>query len=353
VFDFYPLSLAAFFLLWVFYFFDKNRFRPFLVFLLLTLFVREDLVFAIFGIGLLALWWRYSTKWVVAPLLISIAWAIFSFKAVIPHFLHGASYMESVCFAHVGQTPRELAQNVLSHPVQTLFIRGNLIYLKQLLTPLAGVFVLGSPVPLLAIPYLGINLLAGGGPCITTDLFAQYSVIPVVFLFLGFVVSLGKQSRFISKGTLGESEIQLAMVVFVLVLSIGCSAFLTEEAQFREFAYKPWQREARQVALSIPVEAAVAAPRYMLPMLANRMSLYQTHRLLDYHEANPDYVIMDHNWNRIDAAQRWMIEYQSLAARLQDSAHYQVVYNSPEYTVYRQVGSSEIRFQGKEPRSKR
>jgi len=339
LFDFYPLSLAAFFLLWSFYFFEELRFRPFLVFLILTLAVREDLVFAVFGFGLLALWWRYPRRWVLVPLILSIGWAVFSFEFIIPYFLNKATYMESVCFAHVGRTPSEMVKNVLRHPLQTLFIRGNLIYLKQLLSPLAGVLSVGSAVSLLAIPYVGINLLAGGGPCITTVLFAQYSVIPVVFLFLGFVVHLGKQARFIARKKFDECEIQISVVLFVLALSIGCSAFLTERSQIVEFSKKPWQDEARQVALSIPMEASVAAPRYMLPMLANRLSLYQTHRLLDYHEPIPEYVIMDHNWNRIDAAQQWKSEYETLAAWLQKDADYKIIYQSSDYVVYRKVGT--------------
>jgi len=346
VFDFYPLSTVAFFLLWTFYFFEEMRFRPFLAFLLLTLAVREDLVFAAFGFGLLALWWRYPRKWILTPLLVSTGWAFFSFKILIPHFLGKATYMESVCFTHLGGTPREIVANVLRHPVQTLFIRNNLIYLKQLLSPLAGLFALGSAVAFLALPYLGINLLAGGGPCITTVPFAQYSVIPVVFLFLGFVVALRKQSSLICGKRFEESDIQLCLVLFVLALSLGCSAFLTGRTEFAEFSNRVWQSEARRVALSIPPDASVAAPRYMLPMLANRMSLYQTHRLLDYHDPEPEYIIMDRDWNRIDAAQKWKSEYETLAVELKSDRNYTAIYHSSNYIVYRSVGSIRNLLQG-------
>src|SRR5262249_22445617 len=131
LYDFAPLSLAAFPLLFALYFYLEGRFWPYLLALFLSQLVREDLVFVIFGLGLFALWQRRSIRWVAIPCALGAGWAVLSWKVVFPYFLHGARSAVASCFGYLGNTPAEMVRSILRHPAAVLS-RNNLIYVKQL-----------------------------------------------------------------------------------------------------------------------------------------------------------------------------------------------------------------------------
>ena len=81
------------------------------------------------------------------------------------------------------------------------------------------------------------------------------------------------------------------IVAFTLSLTLADLAFVVYPEQYAELTSKPYASEARSIAKLIPPDAAVAVPRYMSPLFANRMSLYMTDDLFDYHHPEPTYII--------------------------------------------------------------
>src|SRR5581483_3187952 len=113
--DFAPLSVAGFPLLFALYFFLEKRFNAFAIALLLTQIVREDLVFVVFGFGLLALWQRRSLRWIAFPCAFAFCWAILSWKVMFPYFQHGATSPVASCFSYLGTGSRQMATNIITH----------------------------------------------------------------------------------------------------------------------------------------------------------------------------------------------------------------------------------------------
>src|SRR5579875_2934959 len=339
----YILSLAAFFLLFAFYFYDQGRFLPFLVFSILSLFVREDLVFAIFGFGLLALWHRRGTRWSVVPMGLAAFWAILSWVIVLPHFMHGAKFVVGLCFTNLGSTRTEMIRNVLTHPVEMLVTRTNLTYLKQLITPMGCVLFLASPVAALAVPYVGIDLLGGAGPCCTTLIVSHYMVLPAVILFVAFISGLGLAGSWLARAGVNPPQLYRVMAPLVLFLTLATIAFSIGERQINEFRPQPWNDEARRVAQLIPRQASVAAPRYMLPLLANRLNLFQTHLLFRYHHPNPEYVIMDQGSDsELDGSGTNLDEREAtrmLREELRTSRQFKLIYRSPDFLIFKNLSS--------------
>src|SRR5215813_11304485 len=136
--DFAPLSLAALPLLFAFYFYLERRFKPYLIALLCAQLVREDLVFAVFGLGLLALWQRRSLRWVAIPCEFALLCAFFSWKILFPYFLHGATPAVASCFSYLGATPGEMLRNIIHHP-GLLLTHKNVLYAKQMVDSFGGV----------------------------------------------------------------------------------------------------------------------------------------------------------------------------------------------------------------------
>ncbi len=330
LYDFAPLSLAGFPLLFAFYFYLEERFAPFLIALVGTQLVREDLVFAVFGLGLFALWQRRKLPWTAIPCSLAILWALLSWKVLFPYFLHGSSSAVSSCFSYLGSTPGQMASALIYHP-RALLSHENLVYLKHLAEPFGGVLFLLNPVWLLSLPYTGINLLAERGGCNTAMIYRHYTLVPAVLLFVAFLLSVKRlQGR--SKNREWRPA---ALVFFVLFAALASNVFVTGKAQFDELRSQPWHVEAMHVAHMVPAAASVAVPRYLLPAMANRPELYQSLRLLEYHNPAPQFIVMDKDWERMAATQQWQQNYFALWQALKDSRQYARVYDSPDYVIYR------------------
>lgn len=343
LFEFYPFSLAAFFLLFSFYFYEKGKFGIFIGSLGLTLLVREDLVFAIFFFSLFALWQKRGWRWRIIPAGLAVFWAILSWKFVLPHFLQGASFRSSVCFAHLGGNYSEILNNILHHSTRFIFTRDSVIYLKQLMTPYAGFVPWFSPFSIGSLPYLGINLLGGAGECPTVSIFSQHSIVPTVFLFVGFLYALEGFKTFSHRFGISARRSLFVITAFAFTLTLADLVFVTYPEQFEELEKRPVQDEARLVASLIPLDAAVAAPRYICPLLSNRMALYMTDVLLNYHHPDPEYVIIDRDWRRMRRTERWRPVYDRLLVALQADSNWAIIYDTNNYIIYKrrlQIGAS-------------
>ncbi|MEZ2345751.1 DUF2079 domain-containing protein [Terriglobus sp. RCC_193] len=335
VFDFYPLSFAALPVLFTILYYLEGKFRPFAVSLFFTLMVREDLALFAVCLAVVALLQRKSLRWTVTPLIAGFVWGIFSYKVVLPHALNGASFVTDACFSHLGASPAEMLTHVCSSPQTTLFTRNNMVYLKQLLTPTGLLLPFGSSLVIASFPFLAINLLAGAGKCITTVIYAQYSVVPATVLFIAALLfstnSKSKLAR-ITRLRLGGSRVA---PLITLALTVATLAFVTGQEQFDDISKQPWDAEAHKIAAMIPSEASLAAPRYMLPAVANRDCLYQTHRLYQYHHPVYEYLVLDKNWKHINAAAEYETAYRALVASAPADPRFQVVYESPDFLVLR------------------
>lgn len=334
IYDFAPLSLAGFPLLFAVYFFLEDRFRPFLIALACALLVREDLVFAVFGLGLLALWQRRAPRWVAVPCALAAIWAAISWMIVFPHFLQGSTSVVSSCFSYLGNSPAQMISQLPNHAGDILS-RHNLIYLKQVTDSFGGVLFLANPAWIISSPYLAINLLGQGGGCNTAMVVRHYTMIPAALLFASFLMSAERVGLFLKKRDRDPNPMQAGMVFFVLAAALSSLMFVTGSDQTEDLRARPWHDEARMVASLVPEGASVAAPRYLLPMLANRAGLYQSLRLLEYHHPDADFIILDKDWSRMAATDQWFADYQRLEELLQVSRDYDRTYNSPGYAIYR------------------
>lgn len=85
-----PLTMC--FLLFTIYFFKKQAFRPFVIFLFFCLTIKEHLAFIAMMFGIYAIFQKRSLRWIVVPIVAGILWAGFSFIIL--------SYFKEVYSAH-------------------------------------------------------------------------------------------------------------------------------------------------------------------------------------------------------------------------------------------------------------
>jgi uncharacterized membrane protein len=333
--DFAPLSLAAFPLLFAIYYFLENRFFFYVAALICTQMVREDLVLTVFGLGVLALWRRRGPRWVLFPCGFALVWALLTWKVIFPHFLNGASSAVGGCFAYLGSSPLQALRYIIAHP-GILLSRNALIYIKQVVDPFGGVLALLNPLSLLAMPYVAVNLLGDAGGCNFAMIYRHYALVPTVLLFGSFMMSAESMGSWWPWKSQQSLEVrQSAVVLFVLFAALSSTILITGQPQFAELQSRPWHGEATRVAAMLPRDASVAVPRYMLPSLANRDTLYQSLRLLEYHHPEASYIVIDKDWQRMAATEQWHENYNALWHLLETSQRYTVIYNSANYVIYK------------------
>ncbi len=110
LYEFHILAFAPFFIAWTFYFYDQNKFWPFLAWCGLSLLVREDVAFVIFLFGLVALLDRKKLKWILTPSLLAASYFLIIMKlaALVSSM---SSYKFLTYYYWLGKTPGEIFIN--------------------------------------------------------------------------------------------------------------------------------------------------------------------------------------------------------------------------------------------------
>ncbi len=329
--DYAPLSLSGLPLLFALLFYTRRQFLPYIASLLLCLFIREDLVIVIIGMGLMALFGHRERKWVVVPILTGVAWGVLTWGFIFPHFRYGATPAVESCFSYLGSTPAESLRTIVFHP-SAFVTHKAIVYVKQVFTQFGIVLPFFSPVSLIAVPYLMINILGDPG-CNSAIVFRHYSLIPAILLLPGVIVAI--------RGVASRSKFgwKPEIVAFaVLLASVGTTILSLGQPELSWWHRAPWQSEARQIARQLPAHAAVAVPRYMLPLTANRDSVYQTLRLLDYYHPAAEYVVIDRDSQRMGLTASWQDHYDLLISQLNDPSRFDILYSSDNFVIYHVVG---------------
>lgn len=120
---FHPIVLLPPVFLWMYYFYLKQKYISYLILILLSLFVKEEVSFIMFFWGLYVLFVRKNIKFSFPAILSGALWYILCFRIIFPHFKTGG-------FGHWGQYGGEGLGGMMSfmffHPVN---------FISTLITP--------------------------------------------------------------------------------------------------------------------------------------------------------------------------------------------------------------------------
>jgi len=198
LFEFHFLPIAIFFILFSFYFYQKEKFLVFLTFSFLALAVREDVILVILMFSVLAWLDKKDLKFKLTPLLLAVGYFIL---IIISKNIAGieSSYKFFIYYSWLGSNPITAIQNAIFEPWRVfghLFKIGNLEFIIGLFLPL--IFL-----PLLSPKYLILGLLILLQLIMRTDgatstlLETHYSalVLPTVFISAIFGLKKIKQKE--------------------------------------------------------------------------------------------------------------------------------------------------------------
>ncbi|MGI8588389.1 MAG: DUF2079 domain-containing protein [Chloroflexia bacterium] len=282
---------ATVLLLFALLYFERRQLWPFLLCCGLAMLARTDVALVVIMFGVYALVARRGWGWVAAPLILGLGYFLPVMTLVLPAFVHlpavncvgpipadqidhvwpGSSNPNLGYYLQWGCTPGMIAVNLVKDPLYTLgYMLGDLhkwIYLADMLAPLAFLSLLAPARLLLALPILGLNLIAWRPA--QTEYNNHYQLlitVGVVYAAVaGFAVGLRRfpRRRDILLGTL----LLVAVVVNLLLHNPVSSAFRFPESPARIAA-------ARELIAQVPPGAHVAASSRVAPHLLPRRYIY-------------------------------------------------------------------------------
>ena len=294
---FYPIVLAGPALLGAFWAWERRRFGWFLALLGATLMVREDLglvISAFAGVGLVE---RLTTRkadtgwrWILTPPVLGLGWYLLCGRVIMPAFDGGAAHSNVLFwYAGFGSGGREIVLRILTDPLHTLaviFTGAKVLYVWQLLRPLAFLPLLGAPA-LLALPSFAFNLLVTRPEPATISPTGHYSITITAALAVASVAALAHIAR--AKGQ------RTALLAALFAVAMSASA-ITDSLGREELAHLELTDRGRAVheALAmIPPHATVVAPGYALPHVATAPEAYAAERVGHYPTFRPEWALLD------------------------------------------------------------
>jgi len=284
LFEFHLLPFAVFFIFWTFYFYQANRFRPFIIFTILALLVREDVSLVIAMFGLLALLDRKKIKWWLTPILLSVIYFGLSLK-ITGLFNDAGSYKFLVYYSWLGANPLELLKNAVIKPWRLI---------THILRPTTLEFLLGIMLPAAFLPVLkpkhlilglGIfsQLILGSAGVSALLLQTHYCALMLPALFISLIYGLSyviNESEPVKETVvrLIRQEKKLAGLIFFITLvytslTLGPLTGSINQLYTQGLVW-PATKASQPVLKMIPPQAKVAATYDFLANLSSRPGIY-------------------------------------------------------------------------------
>lgn len=307
LFEYHMLVWAIFFLLFAFYFYQKRVFRSYLIFIILALFVREDVPLIVFMFGPLYLFYFYRQHhhlkikkrdwlWFLAPIILSLFW-FFTYLKGISYFNPDSHYKFLQYYSWLGNSWTGIIIGIFRHPLKLIIHLFSIGNLEMILGFLFSFFLLplASPYYLLLATgvFCQIVLGAPGGSELIlsthySSLFLPALIISSIYgaksllekrrknLFLEFKKSKLIFNPFYETFHLLLSEKKLLIIMTTLTIIFFSLSFGPLSGVISEyFKNQPEEKIIKDELLKkIPADATIIASYAVLPQLSSRQNIY-------------------------------------------------------------------------------
>lgn len=271
LYDFHEVAFAVAPLGFALYFLERRRPWLFVLFLVFTFFVKEEMTLIGAGFGLYALLgkrdWKLGLGVVTGSL---VAFAVLV-QIVIPYFAGGQSYPYfTLRYADVGGSPLGILRTALTNPlriVRALIVAKKLYFLIAIFGPVLGLTAVAGWATILVLPTLSYLLLSNYEPEFSFS--TQYAA-PLIPLVIG--TSIIAMQRI-------PERFRVYLAVGVMVSSLGFSWAYGDLPYSRKFDPSLFQTQPRYAAFlpsldQIPADARVSAENGFPSHFAERRFIY-------------------------------------------------------------------------------
>ena len=277
-------SYVIFFLFFAIYYFQKENFFNFLIFLFLAIICKESSSMVVFMFGIYAFLRKKSKRWIFTPLILGAGWFLIALKLVIPYFARGdaKNYQEgfifSVYYSHLGKNMSEMFKTIFTHPflvARFALVLRKIHYLFDLFSPTAFFGFFSPAVLLMTVPIFMQNLLSLAST--HASIYYQYVAMLIPFIFASVIFSFKKFFR--NRTAFSKRNVLLGIFLFFSIVS----AYRLNAPQVRflrvisTYRYTDVERAKDLLVREIPRSAPTITTFQFLPRLGSRHEIYSMH----------------------------------------------------------------------------
>lgn len=281
MYDFHAVTLAPTFLLFAFYFLERDRRWLFALCAVLAMACKEDMGLTVAMLGLYALIARRRWPLGGAAIAAGVAWFVIAVFLIQPHFSPTGGNVQAERYQWLGETPLAMLGTVVSRPAliwDHVWRQANLpAYLGGLLLPTAFLAVLSPLTWLPALPSLAINLLSDYPFSWRLEDF-HYAAPVVPFVLISTIYGVRCLARLVGRRW-PPASYYVVMVAcgFLLIAAVGYHwgrGFSPLSRPFQPWSLSDHHRKAHKVFRQVPADAALFAQSNLNPHVSSRRVLY-------------------------------------------------------------------------------
>jgi uncharacterized membrane protein len=265
-----PFAMAALLFL------RRGQLVPYLACLFLMLCTKTEAGFALMAFGVYALILRRRWPFVVVPLLLGPLWVAVALGVIVPQVSEGDFITQIYSYGVLGNSVGDVIWTALTNPLlvfQTIATPPKLGFVATLLG-LQGFLALLSPMAILALPVLLMNLIAPNA--VQFSLNYQYPALIYPFLIVASADGLVRLAGWVGRAPQVRRQIVSAGMALLLVIALGANIYLNNVVLGLARNHEPPERvaDAQAIMAQVPPDAALAASSFLAPHLAQRQQLY-------------------------------------------------------------------------------
>ena len=294
LYDFHDVAFSVAPLGFAIYFLERGRRVPFLLSLLFTFLVKEEMALIGAGFGLYALLskreWRLGLGVLAGSLLAFVAIV----QVAIPFFASGRSYPYiAIRYAEVGGSPGGILRTLVSDPlriVRALLQPKKIYFIVAIFGPVLGLSALAGWASLLLLPTLGYLLLSNYEPQYSFT--SQYSA-PLIPLVFGTAILALARLRESARRSVMTAVIASSLVFSWAFGDMPFSRKFDPSLYVTQSRYEAFVRELSRISPDASVSAENGFPSH----LSERRFIY------DYGFEgiqNADWVVLDYEGTNYD-----------------------------------------------------
>jgi uncharacterized membrane protein len=278
LYEYHPTVFATLFLAWMLYYFHKERFFYFMVFIFLSMLCQENIPFVAISIGIYALFCKRHLKWFFWSFMSGIIYFYLAVFVIITYFNHDTIQFISI-YSRFGDSYAGIAGNIIFNPWQTLqfmLMEHKISYLVQVFLPLSFIPLLSPCAMVLSLPYFLQHLLSGRFS--ETTIYHHYLAEMLPLIFFAFISGI----RNILKMTFLRSY-QNSFIICLVGIALVSHLFhgpLPEIFVSKSTLIRDENALIRDDFVGkIPPHAGIVATFRFLPHLTQRKNLYSFHHV--------------------------------------------------------------------------
>lgn len=279
LYEFHPTVFATCFLSFMFYYFRKEDFNKFILFMILALLCQESVPLIIIPFGIYVFFTKRDIKWSLIPLILGIMWFLVTVGKIIPYFNKNTIQFFRI-YEHLGKSIEEVLKFVTTHPIalgKIIFTKQKILFMIHLFMPLSFLSLLDLHIFVLSLAFFQ-HLISYRFTEHT--IYYHYTAEMIPFIFITFIYGIKRFLKFFYVKKYFSQKIIISFIIGVAIISnIYLGPQINLIRNIPKFKKDIWDYQKQRFLDIISPEASVVATFEFLPKLSQRGKLYSFHHV--------------------------------------------------------------------------